>query len=369
MSLKLLYITNGINGPGGLERVLSIKASMLADTFKYDVNILTLNQDSNALFYDFSSKIKFHNINAIGNPLQYIKQYRAGIKHQIAAIKPDIILVCDDGLKGLMLPLVIGKPCPMVYERHVSKNIEIKTDKRSLFFKIMNRFKFKCMDFGASFYDAFVVLTQGNLNEWHLKNIQVISNPLSFYPSEVSTLTNKKVIAVGKQCYQKGYDRLLQSWKLVSEKHPDWQLAIYGTIDESQKLNNLAKELNIETTVTFYPPVKNINDKYQQASIYAMSSRYEGFGMVLTEAMAYGVPCVSFNCPYGPSDIIANEVDGFLVSNGDISKFSEKIIALIENETLRHRMGTLAKEHVKRFLPDVIVPQWDALFNTLIPLK
>ena len=366
MSIKLLYITNGIDGPGGLERVLSIKASMLADTFEYEVHILTLNQDSKALFYDFSSKIKFHNIMAIGNPFQYIKQYRAGIKQQIAVIKPDIILVCDDGLKGLMLPLIIGKPFPMVYERHVSKNIEIKTDKRSLFFNMINKLKFKCMDLGASFYDAFVVLTQGNLNEWPLKNIQVIANPLSFYPSEVSTLKNKKVIAVGKQCYQKGYDRLLKSWKYVNKKHPDWSLDIYGTISKDEALDSLAHTLGISDRVHFYPPVKNIADKYKEASIYAMSSRYEGFGMVLTEAMAYGVPCVSFDCPYGPGDIIKNGTDGFLVANGDIEDLSTKINGLIEDELLRHNMGKQARENVKRFLPINIIKQWDNLFKQLI---
>ena len=368
MSIKLLYITNGIDGPGGLERVLSIKASMLADTFKYEVHILTLNQDSKALFYDFSSKIKFHNIMAIGNPFQYIKQYRAGIKQQIAVIQPDILLVCDDGLKGLMLPLIIGKPCPMVYERHVSKNIEIKTDERSLFVKIINRLKFKCMDFGASFYDVFVVLTQGNLYEWHSHNLKVISNPLSFYPNESALIKNKKVIAIGKHSHQKGYDRLLQIWKIVTKEHPDWLLEIYGASNPDHDLNGLAKDLQIKDHVKFYKPVRNIKDKLLESSILVLTSRFEGFGMVLIEAMACGLPVVSFNCPHGPSDIISQGEDGILIENGDIDSFAKALMEFIKHEEKRIQMGAAAKQNVKRFLPENVMKQWDQLFKSLIKI-
>ncbi|UKM63956.1 glycosyltransferase family 4 protein [Flavobacteriaceae bacterium GSB9] len=363
---RLLYITNQIFGPGGLERVLSIKASGLAEDYNYKVHILTLNQNNKNLFYKFSKKITYHNIEANGHPIKYLKTYRNGIKSIIKKVAPDIVLVCDDGLKGLLLPLIIGKPCPMIYERHVSKNIELKFNRLNLIEKIKAEFKFKLMDFGASLFDAFIVLTQGNTKEWHTKNLHVIPNPLSFYPKEPSSLKNKKVIAVGKQCFQKGYDRLLKSWKTVNEKHPDWILDIYGTINKNEGLNILVNELGISESVNFFEPVRNITDKYKEASIYVMSSRYEGFGMVLTEAMAYGVPCISFDCPHGPSDIINNGADGFLVPNSDINALSDKINLLIEHEALRFDMGEKARENVKRYLPKTIMNQWDALFKHIM---
>ena len=235
MAHKILYITNGISGPGGLERVLSIKASYLADNLNYKVFILTLNQNTEELFYDFSENVKYHNIQAEGNPIKYFIQYRSGIKNYINKLNPDVILVCDDGLKGLLLPLIIGKPCAMVYERHVSKNIEVKSEKPTIIKTFKTWVKFKLMDFGAAQYNKFIVLTHGNTKEWNLKNMMVISNPLSFFPEEQSTLSNKKVLAVGKQSYQKGYDRLLQSWKLVHEKHPNWTLDVYGTENKEEK--------------------------------------------------------------------------------------------------------------------------------------
>ncbi|WP_062059375.1 glycosyltransferase family 4 protein [Aquimarina longa] len=361
--MRLLYITNQVCGPGGLERVLSIKASFLVDNFDYDIHILTLNQGDEPLFYNFSAKIYYHDIAVEGNPIRYISKYRKGIKSILQKVDPDIIIVCDDGIKGLLLPMIIGKSHPMIYERHVSKNIEIRNDHQSIVDRLISSFKFKLMNLGGSLYDHFVVLTEGNVKEWNLKNLKVIPNPLSFYPNTQSTLQNKKVLAVGKQSFQKGYDRLLQSWKIAVSQHPDWQLDIYGTISKEENLEQLASDLGISDTVNFYPPVKNISEKYKEASIYVMSSRYEGFGMVLTEAMAYGVPCVSFDCPFGPSDIIKDQQNGFLVKNGDIAELGNKINTLMSDENKRQMMGKSARKSVTYYLPEKIASVWDQLFK------
>ncbi len=158
----------------------------------------------------------------------------------------------------------------------------------------------------------------------------------------------------------------MESWKKVHVENPDWQLEIYGKLDASEGLDVLAKSLQIDNNVHFFEPQKNIFEHYLESSIYVMSSRFEGFGMVLIEAMACGVPCVSFNCPFGPSDIITNEVNGFLVENGDSNALAEKLNLLIKDEELRIKMGKLAKENVKRFLPENIMLQWDELFKSVV---
>ena len=363
--MRLLYITNGINGSGGLERVLSIKASYLADNLDYDVFLLTLNESHPNSFYSFSSRIKLLSIPVIGSSIRYFITYIKEIRKAVKEIQPDIISVCDDGLKGFLLPLILGKSKPIIYERHVSKEIEMHID--FSFLKTCQIYlKWFLMDQLAVRFNSFVVLTEGNKKEWPtVRNIKVISNPLSFYPSNYSSLENKKVISVGKQSYQKGQDMLLQAWKLVSGSFPNWHLAIYGKKDSAMGLEKLALQLSLEQTVSFNEPEKEIEQKYRDSSIYVMSSRYEGFGMVLIEAMACGLPCVSFNCNYGPSDIIENNVDGLLVDSENISALADKLMVLMGNDRLRQQMGTQARENVKRFLPNEIMQQWDSLFKAL----
>ncbi len=361
----LLYITNQICGAAGLERVLSIKTNYLVEKYDYSIHIITLNQNNEPLFYTFNPKIKHHDIKVKGNPLQYIKDYIFGIKKVVKQIKPNVISVCDDGLKGLYLPLLLGKPCPMIYERHVSKNIEFTEENVSYINNLKTKLIHRLMNIGAKHYDKFIVLTKDNINEWLLNNIQVISNPLSFYPNESSKLNNKVVLAVGRQSYQKGYDRLLRSWKKVSLKYPDWVLHIYGKFDKALMLENLATELGVSKSVYFFPPVKDIIQVYLKSSIYVMSSRFEGFGMVLTEAMSCGLPVISYDCPCGPKDIITNDEDGILVPNNNIDLFSKAILTLIEDENTKKRLGAKAKQSAKRYLPEHIVPQWDQLFKSL----
>src|SRR5690606_33707944 len=186
--MTLLYITNGINGSGGLERVLSIKASLLAEEYGYDVHVLVLNNAHTNPFYEFSPQIKFHSIKVGGNPINYFNSYKKGIQKIVDQIQPHIISVCDDGLKGFFLPTIIKTPAKWIYERHVSKLIEVN-ESQSIIKKLSVRFKWNLMEFLAKKFDKFIVLTENNKEEWKsLKNIQVIVNPLSFVSDSVSKL-------------------------------------------------------------------------------------------------------------------------------------------------------------------------------------
>lgn len=350
--MKLLYITNGISGGGGLERVLSIKASYFADTFGYEVHIITLNEENCVPFFRFSSKITFHNIRTSGK-IKYIYSYIHGVNQTVKKIHPDIISVCDDGLKGLYVPLWIKKGnAKIIYERHASLLFNgSKTQK-------------KLMQFGAHLYEKVVVLTKSNLTEWTSNNIRIIPNPLSFSTKKNSDLSQCTIICVGSIVPNKGYDLLINAWKKIAHKYPTWSIHIYGKGDASDYIKQ-AKDLNIEEQITFHGPSSNIETIYQQASMLVLPSRTEGFGMVLIEAMSYGVPCVAFNCPCGPGDIIIHKENGFLVKPQDTNEMAQYISLLIENKNLRESFGKHASKHVKQYSIEKIGLLWKSLFEEL----
>lgn len=354
---KLLYITNGINGSGGLERVLSVKASLLADEYGYDVSILSLNHGHLNPFYQFSPKIKMLSIEVNGNPIKYIAKYKKGVQDTVNQIKPDIILVCDDGLKGFYLPRIIKTKAKWVYERHAS--IQLNTS-RGIKGKLIKRL----MQKQASRFAAFVVLTPSNIREWKSDNVIDIPNPASFKAELTSKLENKVAIVVGSHSHNKGYDTLLRIWKNIESLYSDWELNIYGKIDNNMTYLKLAEQFQLKN-VFFHNPVSNIQEKYLESSIMLLTSRTEGFGMVLIEAMECGLPCISFDCPSGPRDIITHQKDGFLIENQNEKDFINALTLLMENRELRKQMGMKAKENVQRFSPEIIVKQWDDLFRKL----
>lgn len=358
--MKLLYITNAINGSGGLERVLSVKASYFADTLGYKVTIAVLNDQHLQPFYTFSDKITFISASVGGNPVSYIRQYKKAIRSFVTTAVPDIILVCDDGLKAFFTPAILKTKIPVIYERHVSKLIELPP--RAVWKqKLMTRLKWSLMNRLAAKFDAFIVLTRGNVNEWqHLQNVRVIANPVPFEPVDRADLSRKKIICVGKVSYQKGQDMLARVWKELTERFPDWELHNFGKEDD-----HVLTRQELPRNMFLHPPDRHIQQQYLNAGIYVLPSRYEGFGMVLIEAMAFGLPCVAFDCNYGPADIIRHEQNGLLVPQQDEKALAAELARLMNDEALRCRLAATALEDVTQYRVEAIAVTWKALFEQL----
>ncbi len=216
--------------------------------------------------------------------------------------------------------------------------------------------------------DQFITLTKQDRLLWtELNNVQTINNPLSFFPDRISQCKNKQVIAAGRYVPEKGFDLLIEAWSLVEKKHPDWILQIFGDGDR-KSLENIILKNNLHNCYLKHSTT-DIESEFTNSSINILSSRFEGFGMVIVEAMACGVPTIAFDCPCGPKDIINNLKDGILVKSGDINELAEKICFLIENEEIRKEMGINARKNAERFKIEHIAEQWRLLFEELVKNK
>jgi glycosyltransferase involved in cell wall biosynthesis len=215
--------------------------------------------------------------------------------------------------------------------------------------------------------NRFVVLTEEDKASWtELDNVEVIPDPLAFDIDETSQMTNKRVIAVGRYVYQKGFDLLLQAWAKIGKQHSDWELAIYGMGDRTP-YEQIVDELHIDRNrCHLNGPTDDIKQEYLNSSLFVFSSRFEGFGMVLIEAMACGLPVISFDCPCGPKDIVRHQEDGILVPSGDITLLANAMNQLMSDDTLRHDMSSKAVLNVRRFQLDVITQKWKSLFDSVV---
>lgn len=217
-------------------------------------------------------------------------------------------------------------------------------------------------------YHAFcsvVVLTKNDAQQYRLKRLKVfvIPNVVPFncgkYEKEKQS---KRIISVGHLHPSKGYDLLLPALKPVFAKHPDWHIDIYGEGADRKMLENLRDSLGLTNYVSFPGFVRDIQTEYLHSSFYVMSSRYEGLPMVLLEAMACGLPIVSYNCKEGPSVLLSDNA-GYLVPPENIPEMSRAICCMIEDEALRESYAKKALEVIKNYAPEVIYDKWIRLFH------
>lgn len=382
--MKIVYLYTALITVGGADRVITEKANYLAEKYGHEVYIITDSQCGLPPVFPISPKV--HHIDLDINFFQQYEKpvyarafiyfklmriYKKKLSQLLDQIRPDITITTMGRDMDFLTSLNDGSK--KITEAHVAKhylrNLHLMEEKggvNKLGAKIWRRKMEKIIPK----FDSLVVLTQNDADSWKgMGNVTIIPNSLPFYPDESSTLENKKAITVGRFYEQKGIDMLIDAWAIVYKKHPDWEISVYGNGELKEQLEAQIKANGIEKVFLLKDPVSNIVDKYLESSIYVMSSRFEGFGMVLTEAMACGVPCISFDCPHGPSEIIKDKEDGMLVNCFDVQQLADSICYLIEHKEERKQMGHKAKENVTRYSADVIMQKWADLFKSLTAKK
>lgn len=372
--MKIAYYIGSFEAVGGMERVVSLKANWLV-AHGYDIHIISF-VGGDKTFYSLDERIVVHAMRCVPISGNIIKSYfidshkaKCKLKKIIFEERFDILIVAFPYLEGFISSLDDGSK--KIYEAHCAKEFSEQLIIRSThnwgIRKLKLLFQKRKESVLYSRFDKFVTLTERDLKGRCMpENGVVIPNPNTFEISERSELDYKRIITVGRYSVEKGYDYLLQAWKVVEQKHPEWQLDFYGADSGyKEKLKIMSETLGLKS-VCFHDSTFSIKQEYLKSSIFVMSSITEGFPMVLTEAMSCGIPCVAFDCATGPAEIITHEQDGILVSKvGDYCSLANAVCLLIENGRMRKLMGEKAQRNVARFSMNLVMKQWVKLFNEL----
>lgn len=380
--MKIVYCIKNITNGGGSERVVSNKANYLTRE-GYDVSIISVESTPNQPFFHFDSRIKFYSLGCDSiykfkhrktlkwfDIKRYKKPFLKRLKPILEEIKPDITISLFDEYTPYTYMVNDGskKILEFHFAKHKNAQYLAKLEKNAMGRLITHYYRRKIYNI-TSHFDKFVVLTEEDKKAWgNLKNIITIPNALTFIPEIHSDLQAKRIVAMGRFTRQKQFDILIKIWSKIADKYPDWKLSIFGNGD-AKKFTDLAEELGVSQSVEILAATKDVEGEFCKSSIYALTSKYEGFGMVLVEAMSCGLPVVSFSCKSGPSDIIRNGEDGFLIPPGNTDLFAEKLSLLIEDYELRHKMGEAGSQNVLRFTEEEVMPKWINLFNSLVNEK
>ena len=295
-------------------------------------------------------------------------QYRKKMKALLMHDHPDIV-VSTLG-RDISFITKIKDGSKKIGEAHTTKyfirNFHL-LESRNLFFKYLTKYFRWNMDCQVSRLEALVVLTSQDKNDWEdLLPVYVIPNSYPFYPETPSNCNNKQAIIVGRFNSAKGYNYLIDAWREVHKSHPDWIINIFGSGEYEEMVRKQINDNGLQDVIIMNNPTDHIMEEYLKSSIYVMSSVFEGFAMVLLEAMACGLPCVSFDCPYGPRNVITDGEDGFLVDYLNSEALAKSICKLIEDEKLRKQMGQNGRKNVLSYSRETIMPQWVSLFESII---
>jgi glycosyltransferase involved in cell wall biosynthesis len=379
--MKLLYFTHSLHNSGGIERVLTTKINYLADILQYNIVIVTTEQMNRHVFFPLSEKIKLYhldidfdgdfNSNIFKRIILHQKkkqEYKGRAIEIIAIENPDICISTFS--KEVEFICKLKDKSKKVGEIHFSKNFReqfLVAQKQNIFWKYAGKIRTFQLIKSAKKLDKLIVLTQADKIDWEKTNNNIVQiyNPNPLENQQKSNCVNKKAIAVGKLDVQKGFDILIDVWKNIAVKNSDWVLEIWGDGELRQKLTKQIDDNGLSNNILLKGRTNDVQNKYLESSFYIMTSRYEGLGMVLIEAMSCGLPCIAFDCQWGPGEIIKDGVNGFLVPMGDYKQMVECITTLINDEKLRQTMSEQAKLTSERFNLPVIMRQWDSLFKTL----
>lgn len=378
--MKLIYCTHSICNPGGMERVLLNKIAYLVAHTDWEILLITTDQKNRPPFYPLPEGVRWMDLdinysddNDKGT-IQKIKGYlrrKKLHKQKLSSIlnkeKADVMVSLFPSESSFYPSLKDGSK--KVLELHFNKFFRLQYNRTGLM-GLIDRLRTWQDERMVRKFDKFVVLTEEDKGYWgDIPNIQVIPNAALFMADRYADMSRKRVIAVGRLDYQKGFDRLIDAWQIVCSTglFQEWRLDIFGQGEWKDMLKARIKEYGLQNSLHLNEPTKEIAKEYADSSMLVMSSNYEGFPMVMIEAMACGLPVVTFDFKCGPRDIIKDEENGLIVPDGDIQALADAMMRLMANESLRQTMSVEARKVTETYSEEVVMGKWVSLFEGLMP--
>lgn len=377
--MKIIYIVRSLHSVGGIERTLSDKANWMVAR-GHQAMFVTYLQGNDRINFPLDKRVQLFDLagstfSMYKYPIYYRlfyflklqKLFRERLKRVLDNYKPDLVVLAIPSAEDFVWDLMkVTQNAKVIIESHITFDYFLMgksfTDRLLyVFFPPLKAIRKA---------DMLIALTEHDALCWRQQKVelvQVVPNPVTYYADNISDITKEKcrIIAVGRLARQKRFDRLIEAFSLISDKYPEWYINLYGEGELRDTLENLIKTKGLVGRINILNFVQDIYTEYMKSQFLVLSSDYEGFGLVITEAMACGVPVVSTDCPFGPSDIIDDGKTG-LLAKMEVEDLAQKMEWMISHEMERRMMGEDAYKKAAQYRKEVVMPRWEKLYKGLI---
>lgn len=378
--MRLLFVIKSFAQVAGVERVMSDKMNYLASA-RHHIMLLTYEQGNHPLIFKLHPSVKHYDLNCrfftlnrksllfrFSKSLILKRKFYKQIKTIIKEFKPDTIISPTYPL-DIIGELASAKghskliiESHMTYEQALKEFNKSRSRLESIIAKLYDKFVLKLLQK----CDCLVVLTHGDYNFWsqYIPHVKVLPNPLTSYPEVINDIPKDfyRIISVGRLTSIKRFDRLIDAFATICNNNPNWHIDIFGDGSDKDMLNNQISKLGLNKRVIIHPPTNDIYTEMKKSQFLVMTSESEGFALVLIEAMACGIPCVSFDCPYGPGEIIEHNKTGLLAVNGDITDLANKMNYLMMNPEIIEKMSKEARLSAVKYKKETVMKAWEQLY-------
>lgn len=378
-SINVMYVLGSVSKIGGVERVITDKMNYLAN-IGCKVTLVTYEQGTHPIIYPLHPRVRhidvgvrFFQLYKCSYPKRFFENikwrrtYYQRLQKIVDEVRPSVISTVTYELEYCDILPKLKTSAKFIIESHCAKSYtkdftDGRTGLKSFFSKVRMYMQFRKI----ANYDILVALTQGDADDWRriATRVEVIPNPVTLYPDTVKEYHHsRRIIAVGRLHRQKGFDMLIDAFSLVQKKCPQWSVSIFGGGEDEKVLKQRILDAKMQDCIFINSPTQDIYSEYQNSDFLVLSSRYEGFGLVLIEAMSCGIPCVAFDCPYGPKDVIEDGYNGLLVDNENVESLAEKILWMCNNPEKCEAMGVVARKSASLYKIEQIMPRWLELYS------